>query len=673
MGSSPTSHAAAVLVLVLVGCLGSAARANVAVDTGVAAVAPSSPQYRARCAVCHGAGGHGDGPAAAMLSPAPRDFTTGVYKFRSTRTGTLPTVADVARTIRTGLPGTSMPGFVGLLQPAEVEALAREVLALAPRSIPPGIALEVECRAVPARRATRPGAEIYASAGCVECHGDDGRGVPWRPEREGLGTARMPTVLAEPWTFRAGRDRSTVARTILTGIDGAAMPAYAGTLSSADACAVAAHVGTLARRPLWEERDPALIRTAGVAADPVERGRYLTRAMMCPLCHTPISASTGAYDAGRFLAGGMRVSAWPWGVWYSRNLTPDAETGLGPWSDEDIVQAITRGISRDGRRLNPTAMPWPWFSRLTPEDARAIANYLKRVPPVRNAVPPRERVPWAERLGGKLLALFGPEPAVEFWGGNAAMDASLRGTIPVPRDRRITATLTGCGVALAAAAVMAAGLVRGRVRHDAPRPVRRSVALAWRAAVIGGATLLTGAAVLAAWPPFALMGPEMTVRWLFLGTPVLPRDLDPAQLARASRGEYLATVAPCGLCHTPARAFVGFTTRLTLAGGMEARWGLFGRAVSTNLTPHRRDGIGSIDDDLIARAVGRGIRHDGRPMHWQAMPWDILSNWSTEDEAAMVAYLRTLPPRRGHVPPPRPPHSGDPLAATLYFGDASSR
>src|SRR4051812_9412553 len=67
--------------------------------------ADTADLYQARCAVCHGVAGQGDGPAAALLTPAPRDFTTGVYKFRSTPSGTLPTEADVLRTITRGLPG----------------------------------------------------------------------------------------------------------------------------------------------------------------------------------------------------------------------------------------------------------------------------------------------------------------------------------------------------------------------------------------------------------------------------------------------------------------------------------------------------------------------------------------------------------------------------------------
>jgi mono/diheme cytochrome c family protein len=79
------------------------------------AAADGSAIYRERCAVCHGAEGRGDGPAGGLLAPPPRDFTTGRYKFRSTPNGTLPTDADLARSIGEGLPGSSMPAWSTLL------------------------------------------------------------------------------------------------------------------------------------------------------------------------------------------------------------------------------------------------------------------------------------------------------------------------------------------------------------------------------------------------------------------------------------------------------------------------------------------------------------------------------------------------------------------------------
>jgi len=67
-------------------------------------------------------------------------------------------------------------------------------------------------------------------------------------------------------------------------------------------------------------------------------------------------------------------------------LTPDKETGLGDWTEEEIIAALQKGKRPDGRILSPI-MPWRAFAKLTNSDARAIAMYLKGLPPVKNKVP----------------------------------------------------------------------------------------------------------------------------------------------------------------------------------------------------------------------------------------------------------------------------------------------
>jgi mono/diheme cytochrome c family protein len=614
--------------------------------------------YRRHCAVCHGPEGRGDGPAAGLLSPRPRDFTTGIYKFRSTPSGSLPVVADLVRTLQSGLPGTSMPSYEGLLSAQEMERLSHLVLSLAPAQSRRAAPVTLGVPPPPSPGALLRGKALYERMGCRGCHDADGRPRGGRPGVEGPGLPSFAPDLAEPWTFRGGGDAESIARRLLTGIDGSAMPSFASSLRPADAWGVAQYVVSLARAPAWGERDAGRVRTAGVQVDPLERGRYLANAMLCPLCHTPISPATGAYLTDRFLAGGMRVSAYPWGVWYSRNLTPDALTGLGAWSEQDIVIAVTRGITPDGRRLDPFAMPWTWFSRLTEADARAIAVYLKSLPRIANAVPARERIWPVEAVGGKLLVLLGSDAAVEFWGGNAATEPALRGRVPASWGRRLTAQALGWGTLLSVCGVLAIGL-RRRGRR-------------WRWLGLGAAALM-GWIALAVWPPLALMSPEMTTRWLFLGAPSLPAGLEGSARALAERGAYVATIAPCGLCHTPAASFIGFDTRRTLAGGMEARWRVYGSAVSSNLTPHPGSGIARVPDAVLLRAMRSGIGRDGRPLHWQAMPWDIGSHWSEEDQRALLAYLRGLPPVPGTMPPARGPRFDDPAADSFYFGDAARR
>jgi mono/diheme cytochrome c family protein len=130
----------------------------------------------------------------------------------------------------------------------------------------------------------------------------------------------------------------------------------------------------------------ALLATPATAETSVERGKYLVTIGGCSDCHTP-GSFLGKPDMRRFLGGSDVGFAIPGlGVFVGRNLTPDKETGLGAWTDEQIAAAIATGVRPDGRALAPI-MPWQALSQLTAEDKQAIVAYLRSIPPVKNAVP----------------------------------------------------------------------------------------------------------------------------------------------------------------------------------------------------------------------------------------------------------------------------------------------
>ena len=131
-----------------------------------------------------------------------------------------------------------------------------------------------------------------------------------------------------------------------------------------------------------------VIGVARVAAaeTQVEWGQYLVTVIGCSDCHTD-GAFAGKPDMAHFLGGSSVGFEMPGlGYFYGSNLTPDPETGLGNWTAKQIVTAITTGMRPDGRELAPI-MPWRGLSHLHPKDARAIAAYLKSLPPVHNKVP----------------------------------------------------------------------------------------------------------------------------------------------------------------------------------------------------------------------------------------------------------------------------------------------
>lgn len=117
----------------------------------------------------------------------------------------------------------------------------------------------------------------------------------------------------------------------------------------------------------------------------VERGKYVAKIMDCAGCHNRGSFSPKP-EEGHLEGGTIGFEVPGLGVFYPPNLTPDAETGLGRWTEADIIKAVRTGQRPDGRELAP-AMPWHAYSALNDEDAKALAVYLKSMPPVKNAAP----------------------------------------------------------------------------------------------------------------------------------------------------------------------------------------------------------------------------------------------------------------------------------------------
>jgi mono/diheme cytochrome c family protein len=113
-------------------------------------------------------------------------------------------------------------------------------------------------------------------------------------------------------------------------------------------------------------------------ADLVTRGRYLAQAADCQSCHTK--------PGGEPFAGGRAIPT-VFGTIYTSNITPDASTGIGGWSDADFLRAVHQGIGKDGRRLYP-AFPYDAYSHMADADALAIKAYLDSLKPVRQTPPP---------------------------------------------------------------------------------------------------------------------------------------------------------------------------------------------------------------------------------------------------------------------------------------------
>jgi len=109
----------------------------------------------------------------------------------------------------------------------------------------------------------------------------------------------------------------------------------------------------------------------------IERGRYLTSAGDCEACHTS--------QGGKPFAGGRPIPT-PFGTIYSANITPDRQTGIGAWTNDQFYRALHQGVGADGENLYP-AFPYPWYTKITREDAEAIRAFLGTLDPIKNQRP----------------------------------------------------------------------------------------------------------------------------------------------------------------------------------------------------------------------------------------------------------------------------------------------
>jgi cytochrome c oxidase cbb3-type subunit 2 len=201
--------------------------------------------YADHCAICHGAEGDGRGHAIHHFATAPRDFTSGRYKVRSTASGQVPTDDDLARSIVRGLPGTGMVPQDHLGE-AEVRAVIGFIKSLSPRfaaapapsplAIPPEPPLS---DGSPAR-----GRKVYDKAECQECHGREGRGDG--PSAKDLKI--KPTDLTRR-PFKGGSEARDIVRTIITGFDGTPMPSYHLLLDDGELWDLARYVVSIGRPP----------------------------------------------------------------------------------------------------------------------------------------------------------------------------------------------------------------------------------------------------------------------------------------------------------------------------------------------------------------------------------------------------------------------------------------
>lgn len=141
---------------------------------------------------------------------------------------------------------------------------------------------------------------------------------------------------------------------------------------------------------------PSTSATNPEQAEKVRRGEYLAKMGDCIACHTNVKGGTPAY------AGGLSIAT-PFGTFYSPNITPDKETGIGNWTEDDFVRALKEGRDPKGRNYFPV-FPFVYFANTSDEDARALYAYFMSIPAVSQKNKP---LPFPFNLPGSRFSLWG--------------------------------------------------------------------------------------------------------------------------------------------------------------------------------------------------------------------------------------------------------------------------
>jgi cytochrome c oxidase cbb3-type subunit 2 len=208
--------------------------------------------YERHCAVCHGDKGDGKGKRAVDLHTKPRDFTIGVYKLRSTPSGSLPTDEDIYTTISRGLRGTAMFPWFGLSK-KEKWMVTYYIKTFTERFVEedPDSPITIPKITIPNTELLKRGQRLYEQTKCVDCHGKKGQGDgPKANElKDNWGySIKMRDFTTE--TFKRGASVQDIFLTIATGLDGTPMASNSDSISAEDILALATYMKSLNRQHL---------------------------------------------------------------------------------------------------------------------------------------------------------------------------------------------------------------------------------------------------------------------------------------------------------------------------------------------------------------------------------------------------------------------------------------
>ena len=204
--------------------------------------------YRRYCASCHGVLGDGNGESFPWVDPKPRDFQLGVFKCRSTPTGTLPTDEDLFDTIARGLDRSNMPQWSTFTKQQRADLVAW-VKHFSPRwtNEKPGTPITIPPEPEVTAERIKAGRDVFARVQCWKCHGVEGRanGPSAATLQDDLGRPIQAFNFTEGARPKCGDTDRDIYRIFMTGLDGTPMPSFADNIKPDEAWDLVFYLRTL--------------------------------------------------------------------------------------------------------------------------------------------------------------------------------------------------------------------------------------------------------------------------------------------------------------------------------------------------------------------------------------------------------------------------------------------
>jgi mono/diheme cytochrome c family protein len=210
--------------------------------------------YERYCLSCHGALGNGAGEVAEWITPKPRDYREGTFKWRSTPSGQLPLVSDLEKTIEDGVYGTYMPTWYAIGHRNRLDVIAYiQTFSDRWKTAKPGVPITIPPEPPYTEESVKRGRAIFERSNCAACHGEHalGDGPSAHDLKDDWGNPIVPYDLTQGH-IKCGDTGPDIYKVFMTGLDGTPMPSFADSIKPDEAWDLVHYIQSLS--PLYPKK-----------------------------------------------------------------------------------------------------------------------------------------------------------------------------------------------------------------------------------------------------------------------------------------------------------------------------------------------------------------------------------------------------------------------------------